>query len=860
MITISLCKRAIASLILFTVIGVQIAPPFALQAHADDGTAVAADTTPAPSPTASADVVSADPAPPEDSAPTSDTNDTAVAPTDSAPAPTPSPAASAVIASTSPDTASSSETPIPTPAVARAASSSESAVEPASSTPEANTTVATTSLESVTTGTDASQSTSTLMTDATSSGPTIQSGDSVALANILNIVNTNFLNSNGSFQFANYIDPVSNAIDLRGDASSTVCTSGPCVNGTSATVSLNNDASITNALLLQAATGGNNISASGSAAILTGNAYAGLNLINLANLDFINSNYLLVALNAFKSVTGDIVFPSLANFFHDAMANTNSPLSLNITTQATVDNGVTADANTGNNATSNASTSSISSGNALAYSTVFNQLNATLANSGVTLLFHINGAWNGTVFNAPVGLISTQNPDGSFYLQDNGTSDQTASGSMGPLSLTSSSTAKIQNQVSVSALTGQNQITDASTALISTGDAYAGANIINIANGSVIGKNWLLAIVNIFGDFNGNISFGQPDLWVGDQVSDAPSVIQNGTILTHKITVVNRGDANASQSRLTDTFDPTTSTVLDSSVPFTNNQDGTISWDLKELPAGDTTEITYTSRVTAPENTSISDTAAVSEYETDANAADNSDSVTVHTYSSQENYASPTLVLSPTIPVIQPALVAPASTFTVTRQTVTSTTAPGTSVHEKLTLDNTTSSPIDNVRLDDVLTDSNGIVIHDDPWNLGTVAANEEITIEYDVDFSDSATPGAYSLATLISQNDAAVSSFKNNGSIVVKSSILTPTKASVIVGQVLGAAIYVPPASRMPLVAPSKVNPVAALLSPQTAHAEGTNVLSVVKSSSWYDVIAFLLLFGLLYVASRPYIRRFLK
>ena len=51
---------------------------------------------------------------------------------------------------------------------------------------------------------------------------------------------------------------------------------------------------------------------------------------------------------------------------------------------------------------------------------------------------------------------------------------------------TGTSTTLINNNVSVIALTGNNRVTDANTALISTGNAYAGANIVNVANSNVI--------------------------------------------------------------------------------------------------------------------------------------------------------------------------------------------------------------------------------------------------------------------------------------------------------------------------------------------------------------------------------------
>src|SRR5690606_19371843 len=85
--------------------------------------------------------------------------------------------------------------------------------------------------------------------------------------------------------------------------------------GEQVTVNIDNNASIDNEVLITANSGGNTISDTDNGVIETGNAYAGLNLINVANTNLIDSNYLLVTLNAFQDVNGDIVFPSLSQFF-----------------------------------------------------------------------------------------------------------------------------------------------------------------------------------------------------------------------------------------------------------------------------------------------------------------------------------------------------------------------------------------------------------------------------------------------------------------------------------------------------------------------------------------------------------------
>ena len=85
-------------------------------------------------------------------------------------------------------------------------------------------------------------------------------------------------------------------------------------------------------------------------------------------------------------------------------------------------------------------------------SNVFNKVNALdVGGRSVSILFKVNGDWAGEVFGAPPGLAWTEGDDGSIYLFDAASGSETSTTGSNA-NVTSSSTASIRNNVSVTAL------------------------------------------------------------------------------------------------------------------------------------------------------------------------------------------------------------------------------------------------------------------------------------------------------------------------------------------------------------------------------------------------------------------------
>lgn len=609
-------------------------------------------------------------------------------------------------------------------------------------------------------------------TPASSSAQTIQTGNSLALANILNLLNASFVNSSGSILFANF-PSMAGTIDLRDSGLfNGLCDGAPCSGLQGLLVNLLNSATLHNTVSVVANSGENQIdNASSSAAITTGNAFAGLNLVNLANVSFLDSQYLIVTLNAFQNVNGDIVFPSLDSFTGggSALGDGSSATSTN---QGTIENDVTAQADSGSNTIDATGTQTILSGDSQSKINVFNELNSLLVGSGVSILLRIGGAWNGQVQGAPDWLQIATSSDSVYITGDAPGNGEPIQG----LGILASSSADISNDAHVGAQSGSNEISGASsTALITTGDAFAGANIVNIANQTVIGRNWLLAIINIFGNFNGNVDFGRPDLWVGDSVS-APQYVDNGTTLAYSITIKNKGDADAHDVVLHEGFDSAHLAIATSSLPYATSTDGTLIFDLGDLAVGQTVQLTYYATVqgTSP-GTSIANHTNVTEEESDNNLADNSDSVTVVTGAAPSGGGGSYVASNAPAPEFGDPQLA------IGRKVPYANALIGTPTTENLIIKNVSHATARNVFVRDILKNPDGRAVHEQDFPIGDIAPGTGAAISYAFNFDLNATPGLYTLETDVVGDNVPETSAQN-GSIFLQAMRFVPGRHATFV------------------------------------------------------------------------------
>lgn len=564
----------------------------------------------------------------------------------------------------------------------------------------------------------------------------VQTGDAYADANVLNVVNFNIFDSEGFLLLLNSLYGNLGTIDLRDLAASSA--NGTCDFCTPLETSVTNDntASISNSLIVRASTGENGASGNGGdASLSTGNAYASANVVNIANTNITNSNYMMVVLNNMGNWGGDFVLPN-ADFFRQffmggAQGSGNTAVTNN--NSATVQNNVSTNADTGGNeANDNGGSSTVDTGNAGASTNVVNQVNQNLfGGSQVVLLFRVFGNWSGKVFNAPQGITWTQTAHGVEVMQDPnmGVTSSTCTLCGSSTSVTNTNTANVNNNVRVFALTGENKVnSNGGNASVQTGNAYAGTNVVNMVNTNIFGRNWIFALINIFGDWTGNISFGQPDLWIGGSAS-GPGRPGLGTVMTYHFTIANRGDADAHGVKLRGNFHN----------PYLYWYGSTESekvWDIGTIPANTTFDVQYDAFVNnnVPGGAVPVDlNARLTLDETDHNLTDNSEVITIVTERQDYQVLDGAVVRY----TIDPAL------EVIKTNDAGERISASTTVNYTIKIKNN-GGELYHATLLDQLENDRGDIISNQSWPLDTIKPNEEITITYTLNFNGSTPPGLY--------------------------------------------------------------------------------------------------------------------
>ncbi len=360
----------------------------------------------------------------------------------------------------------------------------------------------------------------------------IISGDAVAIANVINMVETSIVNSQiGVFL---YDDPLATEgeksdLDLNELWKMTTYDSSQMslINWLSwlgiNQILIGNDVSVL------ANSGLNFIGETKDAFIMTGDATALANILNVIGLSADSSKMFFGIVNINGSNLANIILPRPELFFGTSGENNlGNSAAINM---VSIDSSVVASANSGGN-TIDANTGTLVTGDVLAIANTTNLVNLNTTTGGFYFSLNTTGNLDGVVQNwlSPGGVMSLNPIVNLFFL---GLNSQAIGGEALGANLVG-----INNNVTALANTGGNTI-DSRWANMMTGDASSIVNISNLVNLNLINSNWFYGLVNIIGDWKGNIIFAYPDLEI--QMSAVVAEVGNGDQFGFRIGYFNKG-------------------------------------------------------------------------------------------------------------------------------------------------------------------------------------------------------------------------------------------------------------------------------------------------------------------------------
>lgn len=620
-----------------------------------------------------------------------------------------------------------------------ATSSVSSTLNTASSTASSTTPVAyDIDIENQATTTNNSLTVANTGTNETEAGYFItETGDAVAYVDIVNMVNTNIVNSEGLVRFIRdtlgYGDfDIRDLLNETFTNNNTALSTALCAHGLCSDDFLNanliNQANIENNVAVMANTGSN--TGLGNGDITTGDAYASANVANLANTNIIDSNFLLLVFDGFSNTNGNLILPESTFFTSLFGGNNQANYSANISNDANIENTQVTLADTGNNSIVGGDGGIITTGDSVATSYTQNIVNQNFINTNsFSMLIRVQGTWTGNIFGLPEGMTWENTGDGIrlFYTGDG---NDTGASSSGLANITND--ANITNNVQVYALTGDNHIEG--TGEIETGNAYADSTVFNMANTNVIGSNWANLIFNLY-NWQGDILFGQSNLWLGivGQTENAGDAMPGETV-KYTYTVFNSDQATAENVRLTSRFPLSSITFLDAPEDLDDAED-IVEWALGDIAPGETVEFSYTAKIhdTFGTNSRIALPleALVSSANPDADESDNYDSVLLYVGKNTAGKSE------------SPRYTFPAK-FSIEKSASTAYASAGDRVDYTIKVVSK-GGPVYDTILVDVLKDTEGNELLVQAWPLDFVDNGETITITYSIDLPENAPAGIYS-------------------------------------------------------------------------------------------------------------------
>ncbi len=297
----------------------------------------------------------------------------------------------------------------------------------------------------------------------------------------------------------------------------------------------------------------------GHGTVVSNDVNVAFNMVNFLNTNITSSNWWFSSLNVFGDWDGDVVLPQMiaqgnnlavsanseneetgANSENNSSAETTNSFDVDNKNEAEITNNIELNAQTGDNKTSfNTGTGSGEFGETDAETNTINLANINVTgDSWWLVIVNTFGSWEGTTIGSPSNMVVKASKNTTILSPANSGIDARNS-STGPDSDNNASVeinhstniendneATINNAIVINATTGENETKhNTGHGYVDTGDVKAASNLINIANSNIAVGNWLLAVVNVFGDWNGNVRF--PDGMSGSS-SNGGEALEDG--------------------------------------------------------------------------------------------------------------------------------------------------------------------------------------------------------------------------------------------------------------------------------------------------------------------------------------------
>lgn len=583
----------------------------------------------------------------------------------------------------------------------------------------------------------------------------IDTGDAVAESNVYNEVNVNIVSENYISEILNINGEYVGDIDLLEKFQELL--EKALANGETVLIEVSNtnEADVENVVNTEADSGNNSIEGSESgveateAKIETGDSVAVSNLVNIVNLNIVGNNWVFSVANVFGKWIGNLIIPGAGLLTLPETSDGSVYYEVANENEADVENTVETTANTGNNSVSEIEgNSSVSSGEAVSGTQIENMVNTNITqNNWLFLIINNMGSWTGSIMGWHEDSLL-----GNIFRYDFDISKEDL-GSDGLISsiikIFNKNMASVSNSVSTNANTGGNEISGTETADISTGNAYAKSNILNFINTNITGNNWLFSMINIMGEWEGDVIFAYPDLKIS--ISDGKNDANPGEELSYYVEYENVGQAACEDVEVYVGLPEYFSYKSNNIGSDHSSKSGIMVWNLDGMEPGEKRSFTVKGEISEefPEdNTVLKAGAGITTSTKEVESGNNSstDETKVSNYSGVNHVEYPEI--DPEIKITRG--VSPGS---FVRQ--------GNFVVYSILLENEGDTPVYDLVVEDKIKNETGD-LGGYQWSVGDIGEGEKILIQYQVIIAGNAPLGMYTNQAVAYGEDAYGDDYKS--------------------------------------------------------------------------------------------------